>query len=106
MNTEKFMVSKRKIGICLIVIAIVTIGVVATILSSYDNPDYFWGYFVVGLSVVFACLAVGLYMLSKHFENTNAKLSKFLWWFGVYVLVCIVGLIVYAICNATGVINL
>ena len=42
------MVSKRKIGICLIVIVILSTVVIGCILSSYNNPDFFWGYFAIG----------------------------------------------------------
>lgn len=47
------MVSKRKIGICLIVIVILSTVVIGCILSSYNNPDFFWGYFAIGASIVF-----------------------------------------------------
>lgn len=100
------MISKRKIGICLLIIAVTTIGVIVEILSAYDSVDYFWGYFAMGVSILFACLAIGLYLLSVHFKDSKPRLSKFLWWLGIYTLISILGVIAYSACNAIGVIKL
>jgi len=96
------MVSKRKIGICLIVIVILSTVVIGCILSSYNNPDFFWGYFAIGASIVFSSLSIIVYMLSEHFKKTNIKLGHALRWISVYLLVSIIGVILYAILNSIG----
>ena len=89
----------------MVLIVITTILIISIILSSYDNDYYFWGYFVIGESVIFTCLAIGIYLLSLHFKEIKPKLSKFLWGLGIYVLLSIVGLVVYAVLNSLGVIS-
>lgn len=99
------MVSKRKIGICLAVISVLTLLITLTIGNSYEGNDFFWGYFAVILTVIFLSMAIGIYMLSVHFKETKPKLSQFLWGFGIYILVATVGGIVYSILNIYGVIS-
>lgn len=100
------MVSKKKIGICLAIISVLTLLITILLGNSYEETDLFWGYFAVTITVMFLCLAIGVYMLSVHFKETKPKLSKFLWGFGIYILVATVGGIAYSILNIYGVISL
>lgn len=101
------MVSKKKIGICLAAITFLSLLVMVLIGNSYeDKDDLFWGMFAVIITVMFLSCAIGAYMLSVHFKETKPKLSKFLYGFGIYILVATVGGIVYSVLNLYGVIGL
>lgn len=100
------MISKKKIGICLAAITILTLLTVIIIGNAYKETDLFGGLFAVIITVMFLCLAIGVYMLSTHYKETKPKLSKFLFGFGIYILVAIVGGIAYSICRIYGVISI
>lgn len=101
------MVSKKKIGICLITIVILNVLIISVVLGAYEESErYVWGFFAVANTVDFLCLAIGIYMLSVHFKQTKPKLSKFLFGLGIYVIVCTVCAIAYFICKIYGVINI
>lgn len=100
------MVSKKKIGICLAVIAVLALLITIVIGNSYEGIDLFWGLFAVVITIIFLCIAVAVYMLSVHFKETKPRLSKFLWGFGIYILASTVGAIAYSVCNIYGVISL
>ena len=104
------MVSKKKIGICLVIISVLAILLMSVIGNAYEwnslEMDLFWGLFAVCITIMFLCMAIGVYMLSVYFKETKPKLSKFLWGFGIYILIATVGGIAYSICNIYGVISL
>ncbi len=100
------MVSKKKIGVCLGAVTCLSVIIAILIGNFYDNLDLFWGLFAVVITVMFLCFAIGVYLLSVHFKRTKPKLSKFLWGFGIYILVATVAAIAYSICKIYGVINL
>ena len=100
------MASKRKIGICLAVITFLALLITIVIGNSYKETDLFWGLFAVLITIMFLCATIGVYMLSVNFKETKPKLSKFLWWLGIYILVATVGGITYSILNIYGVISL
>lgn len=100
------MISKKKIGVCLAVISILAMLIMIIIGNSHKDIDLFWGLFAVLITVVFLSMAIGVYMLSVHFKETKPKLSKFLWGFGIYILISNVGGIVYSILNIYGIMYL
>lgn len=100
------MISKKKIGICLAVITVLELLTAVIIINAYKENDLFWGLFEVVNTAMFLCLAIGVYMLSVHFKETKPKLSKFLFGFGIYILVATVGGIAYSICHIYGVISI
>lgn len=100
------MVSKKKIGICLVAITVLTLLTAGIIIDAYKKIDLFWGLFAVIITAMFLCLAIGVYMLSDHFKETKPKLSKFLFGFGIYILVATIGGIAYSICHIYGVISI
>jgi len=100
------MVSKKKIGVCLGIVTCLAAIIAIIIGKFYDELDLFWGLFTVVVTFMFPCLAIGVYLLSVHFKETKPKLSKFLWGFGIYILIATVAAIAYSICKIYGVISL
>lgn len=100
------MVSKKKIGILLAIISVLALLITIVVGNSYGETDLFWGLFAVVITIIFLCIAVVVYMLSVHFKETKPRLSKFLWGFGIYILVSTVGAIAYSVCNIYGVMSL